>query len=362
MAIRVHDAPSSARATIEEKWKHLPFGEVFTDRMALARWDERRGWHDLEIRPYGPLQLDPAANVLHYAQQVFEGLKAHRWSDGKVALYRPEQHADRLDRSAARLCMPPVGRELFLEAVRTLVDLERAWVPPAEIGTLYIRPTLIGIEPALGVRVSETYLFYVITCPVGPYFPRGFLPVNIWVEPELVRAAAGGIGFAKSAGNYAASLMAGRAAQKHACDQVLFLDAREHRFLEELGGMNVFCVIDGVLTTPPLGGTILPGITRASILELAPRLGLEAAERPIAIDDLVRGLASGAVSEMFAVGTAAVVTAIGGLVWKGETIAVGGGKAGPMASRLYEELTGIHRGSKPDPFAWMQVVPQLNRR
>jgi branched-chain amino acid aminotransferase len=361
MNIRIHDVKSSTRTHITAKHEHLTFGETFTDRMFSAHWTGQKGWHDAEIMPYGPLQLDPAANVLHYAQQAFEGLKAHRWPDGRIAIFRPEQHADRLDRSAERLCMPKVGRELFLEAVETLVDLERDWVPQPERGTLYIRPTIIGTEAALGVRVSRSYIFYVITCPVGAYFPRGFTPVTIYVEPQLVRAAPGGIGFAKSAGNYAASLLAGKQAHAHGCDQVLFLDAHEHRYLEELGGMNVYCVFDGVLTTPPLSGSILPGITRASILELAPTLGHQVAERPITIDEVLAGLKQGRLTEMFAVGTAAVVTAIGGLNWENQLQRVGDGKAGPVAQKLYDRLTGIHRSKGEDTFNWMRVVPPRAR-
>jgi branched-chain amino acid aminotransferase len=289
-------------------------------------------------------------------------LKAHRLHDGRVALFRPDRYAQRLDVSAARLCMPPVGPKLFHDAITTLVNLERAWVPPCGAGALYVRPTLIATEAVLGVRVSETYLFYVILSPVGPYFPTGFKPVKIYVEPTYVRSAVGGIGFAKSAGNYAASLLPGKIAYDKGCDQVLFLDAKEHRYLEELGGMNVFCVIDGTLVTPALSGSILSGVTRRSILELAPKLGVKTQERPIAIDEVLHGLTTGRVTEVFAVGTAAVVTAIGELVVRGDgvrdrTIRVASGTVGPLAERLYTELCGLHCGEIKDDFGWVQVVP-----
>ncbi|MBI5508972.1 MAG: branched-chain amino acid aminotransferase [Deltaproteobacteria bacterium] len=362
MKIEIDAVKSSSASQIARKLKGLHFGREFSDRMFLADWSERRGWHAPRVVAHGPLTLDPAANVLHYAQQVFEGLKAHRLKDGGIAIFRPNMHALRFDCSAERLCMPPVGTELFGAAVDTLVDLERRWVPPSGAGALYIRPTLIATEAVLGVRVSSTYLFFVIVGPVGPYFPNGFKPVKIYVEQSYVRSTPGSIGFAKSAGNYAASLLAGRHAYERGCDQVLFLDAKEHRYLEELGGMNVFAVIDGVLTTPPLSGSILPGVTRATILELAPRLGLEARERPIALDEITRGLEHGRVTEMFAVGTAAVVTAIGKLVVGDQTHTVHHGGVGKIAQTLYDRLTGIHTGVIPDTDGWMHEVREHRPR
>ena len=358
MKIRIDRVTASSARKIARRCDKPAWGRVFSDRMFAAEWDQKRGWHHPRVTAYGPIPLDPAANVLHYAQQVFEGLKAHRLADGKVALFRPEKHSARLDASAARLCMPTVGPELFHDALFTLIDLDRAWVPLCGTGALYIRPTIIATEAVLGVRVSSTFLFYVIVGPVGPYFPTGFKPVRIYVEPSFVRSTVGSIGFAKSAGNYAASLLPGKTAHDKGCDQVLFLDAKEHRYLEELGGMNVFCVRDGVLLTPPLSGSILPGVTRASILELAPRLGMKAEERPIAIDELLADLGSGRVSEMFAVGTAAVVTSIGSLVVKDRTVQVTGDRVGPVAHRLYDHLSGLHRGEVNDELGWMQVIPE----
>jgi branched-chain amino acid aminotransferase len=349
--------PSPAR-TIAKRCNKPVWGRVFSDRMFLAEWNKERGWHRPRVSAYAPIPLDPAANVLHYAQQVFEGLKAHRLHDGQIALFRPEKHGERLDRSAARLCMPAIGPELFHDAIFTLIGLERAWVPACGKGSLYIRPTIIATEAVLGVRVSATFLFYVIVGPVGPYFPTGFKPVKIYVEPSYVRSAVGSIGAAKSAGNYAASLLPGKTAHDKGCDQVLFLDALEHRYLEELGGMNVFCVRDGALLTPPLSGSILPGVTRASILELAPRLGIKAEERPIALDELLADIESGSVTEMFAAGTAAVVTSIGSLIVKDRVVRVTGDQVGPVAARLYEQLSRIHRGEVADELGWMQMVPE----
>ena len=357
MKIRIDSVTPTPAKIIAEKCRNPAWGRVFSDRMFLAEWDEKRGWHDARITRYSPLTLDPATNVLHYAQQVFEGLKAHRALNRGVALFRPGKHGERLNTSAARLCMPAVGPELFHDAVFALVELEQAWVPPCGTGSLYVRPTLIATEAALGVRVSATYLFFIIAGPVGPYFPTGFKPVKIYVEPNYVRSSVGSIGFAKASGNYAASLLSAKTAHDKGCDQALFLDAKEHRYLEELGGMNVFCVIDGTLMTPPLTGSILPGVTRASILELAPRLGLKALERPITIDEVLRGVDTGRVSEMFAVGTAAVVTSIGSLLVRDQLVRITGDEVGPVARKLYAELSGLHRGEIADPLGWMQAVP-----
>ncbi|GAB4369259.1 MAG: branched-chain amino acid aminotransferase [Acidobacteriota bacterium] len=356
MQIRISDAPLTPPEEIARRKQNPGFGKVFSDRMFVARWTEERGWHDLAIEPYAPIPLDPAANVLHYAQEVFEGLKAYGWQDGRVALFRPEMNGRRLNQSAERMCMPTVPEPMWRDAIETLVDLERAWVPTDGEGSLYIRPTMIGTEPSLGVKVSNSFLFYVIVGPAGPYFPTGFKPVRIWVTREFVRAAVGGIGFAKTAGNYAASLLPGRIAAEKGCSQVLYLDARERRYIEELGGMNVFCRFGGRLVTPPLTGSILPGVTRDSILRLAPDLGYEVEERPIAIDEIVDGARSGELGEMFAVGTAAVVTAIGELVVEDEPVRIGDGGVGETATQLYRKLTDIQYGRGPDPYGWTRIV------
>ncbi len=356
MEIKITEARLTPPDEIARKKENPGFGKVFSDRMFVAGWTAGNGWHGAKIVPYGPIPLDPAANVLHYAQEVFEGLKAYAWADGRVALFRPEMNGRRLNASAERMCMPTVSEEMWTEAIETLVDLERAWIPTDGEGSLYIRPTMIGTEASLGVKVSSTFLFYVIVGPAGPYFPTGFKPVRIWVTRDFVRAAVGGIGFAKTSGNYAASLLPGRLAAEKGCSQVLYLDARERRYIEELGGMNVFCRFGGRLVTPPLGGSILPGVTRDSILRLAPDLGYEVEERPIAIDEIVEGARSGELGEMFAVGTAAVVTAIGELLVEDEPVRIADGGVGETARQLYGALTDIQYGRAEDPYGWTRIV------
>ena len=356
MDIHIERVGPTPPDVIAERRKSPAFGKTFSDRMFVAQWHAGQGWHDPRIVPYGPLQIDPAANVLHYAQEVFEGQKAYYWEDGRVALFRPQANATRFDASARRMCMPTVGRELYVSAVERLVWLEREWIPRNDQGALYIRPTMIATEPCLGVRVSDQYLFYVIVGPVGPYFKTGFKPVSIRVERDFIRAAIGGIGAAKTSGNYAASLLPGRRAIESGCNQVLFLDARERRYLEELGGMNIFCRIGETLVTPPLTGSILPGVTRDSILKLAPDHGFEVEERMISIEEVRDRISDHTLDEMFAVGTAAVVTAIGSLLDRDERVIVGDGGVGEAARTLYDRLSGIQRGREPDPHGWVHVV------
>jgi len=356
MDIVIREATLTPPDQIAEKKANPGFGRTFSDRMFTVRWNEEQGWYDAQIGPYEPIPLDPAANVLHYAQEVFEGMKAYRWEDGRVALFRPERNAERFDNSGRRLCMPPVGGELFLKAVETLVDLEKEWIPSDGKGTLYIRPTMIGTEAALGVKASTTYLFYVIVGPVGPYFPSGFKPIDIWVTKDYVRAAVGGIGFAKTSGNYAASLLAGQIANEKGCSQVLYLDAKENKYIEELGGMNVFCRFGDTIATSPLTGSILPGVTRDSIMQLAPEFGLKVEERNISMGEIKERAADGSLSEIFAVGTAAVVTAIGSLLYEEEKIIIAGGEVGEYAQKLYDRLTGIQYGQIADEKDWVRFV------
>ncbi len=314
-----------------------------------------RGWHDAAVVPFAPLRLSPAAKVLHYSQEIFEGHKAYRWPSGQVALFRPELNARRLNRSARRMCLPEIPVELQLAAIDTLTHLLRAWVPSEPATSLYLRPAIIGTEAALGVSASAEHLYFVIASPVGSYFPACAC-VSILVEQEQVRAAVGGVGAAKTGGNYAAGLDAQRRAAEQGFDQVLWLDAAERRYVEELGAMNMFAVIDGAVVTPPLGGTILPGITRQSVLELAPELGLVARELPLPIDDLVAGLGDGRVSELFAVGTAAVVTPVGELGHLGQRHVVGDGKPGPVVERVRRAITDLQYGRRPDERGWMRLV------
>lgn len=332
----------------------LPFGTVIADLMLRIHHDPERGWHDAVVAPLEPIVLSPAAKVLHYSQEIFEGHKAYRWPGGEIALFRPELNAARFNASARRLGMPEIPEALQLEGIELLVSLLRAWTPP-EPGALYIRPTMIGVDPALGVGPSRDQLYYVICCPVGPYF-GSFSDIAVLVEEREVRAAPGGVGAAKTGGNYAAGIPAQRRAREAGFDQVLWLDALQHRYIEELNAMNVFVVRDGVLLTPPTSGTILAGITRRSLLTLAREAGITAEERALTIDEVVRGIASGSLTEMFAAGTAVVVTPIGALGYQGRRIEIAPGQPRPVARRLFEALTGIQYGRLPDTHGWMRVV------
>ncbi|WGM47393.1 Branched-chain-amino-acid aminotransferase [Brevundimonas sp. NIBR10] len=349
-----HPAPTAA----DERAKRLidpGFGRVFTDHMATIRWTEADGWHDAQIGPRQPFQIDPAASVLHYAQEIFEGMKAYRSGNG-VTLFRPLENAARFARSAERLAMPVLPDDLFIGAIEALVRTEIDWIPEQEGSSLYLRPFMFANEAFLGVRAATEYMFCVIASPASAYFKGGAKPVKLWVSDDYTRAAPGGTGAAKCGGNYASSLVAQQQAVAKGCDQVVFLDAAEHRWVEELGGMNMFFVFDdGTLRTPPLG-TILPGITRASILTLARDRGMTVEEAPYDIDSWKADAASGRLTEAFACGTAAVVAAVGEIRWTGGEQAVGGGVEGPVTTSLRAELTGIQRGERPDPHGWNHTV------
>ncbi|RZF29111.1 branched-chain amino acid aminotransferase [Paraburkholderia sp. UYCP14C] len=332
------------------------FGRVFTDHMVTIRWTDALGWHDAKVEARRPFQIDPACSVLHYAQEIFEGMKAYRGEDGAIALFRPLENARRFRASAARMSMADLPEAVFLQAVEALVAIDRDWVPGGD-GSLYLRPFMFASETFLGVRASSEYVFCVIACPVGPYFKAGKTAVSVWVSDQYTRAAPGGTGAAKCGGNYAASLIAQTEAASKGCDQVVFLDAVEHRWIEELGGMNVFFVMDdGSLLTPPLSGTILPGITRASIIELAKREGIAVKEAPYAFDAWRTDAASGRVKEAFACGTAAVVTAIGQVRHAGGEFTIGHGDEGEVTRHIRTLLTGIQRGKIADPFGWVHRV------
>ncbi|WP_432537810.1 branched-chain amino acid aminotransferase [Kineococcus arenarius] len=329
------------------------FGKHFTDHMATATWTKGTGWHDAAIVPYGPLQLDPAAAVLHYAQEVFEGMKVYRHADGSVWSFRPEANAARLARSARRLALPEVPEQMFLEAVTSLVRADEAWVPSGGESSLYLRPFMVATEAFLGVRSAHEVKFLVIASPAGSYFTGGVKPVSIWLSQDYTRAAFGGTGSAKCGGNYAASLAAQDEAHANGCDQVCFLDATERRYVEELGGMNLFFVHDdGTIVTPELTGTILEGITRASILELAKDLGHEVAERRVSIDEWREGVASGRITEVFACGTAAVVTPVGKLVSRDGELVHGTGGPGEVTSTIREKLLDLQYGRAQDTHGW----------
>ena len=334
----------------------LGFGKKFTPRMFQSWFRGDDGWQDPAVVKYETIPFDPAALVFHYAQATFEGLKAYPYPNGEVGLFRPAENARRLNRSNQRLCIPEIPVELFLAGTDALVDAEREWVPHGDGTSLYIRPVVIATEPALGVRVSSEYLFLIILSPAGPYF-GSFDPVRISVVTDYVRAAPGGTGAAKAAGNYSASLLPGQIAKKAGYAQTLYLDAVNRRFVEELGGMNVFIVDQDTIVTPPASGTILPGITRNSILKLAKHRGLTVEERPIDVEDLLEGIDTGRVTEVFASGTAAVVTPIGVLGYGGFDHTVGDGATGTMTKSLYEEITDIQYGRCKDPFDWVRTVP-----
>jgi branched-chain amino acid aminotransferase len=352
---RSHPNPTPA-SDIEAALKSPGFGTVFSDHMITAQWNEAEGWHDTALTDRKPFQIDPAAAVLHYAQEVFEGLKAYRREDGAIALFRPDENARRFMKSAERLAMAPVPESLFLQAIETLIKADKAWVPGGD-GSLYIRPFQFASETYLGVRPSHRYTFCVIASPVGAYFKAGSNAITVWVTDSYTRAAAGGTGAAKFGGNYANSLLAQAEASRHGCDQVVFLDAAEHRWVEELGGMNVFFVTaDGTLVTPPLAGTILPGITRSSIIELAREQSLTVEERPYAFDQWREDAQAGRVTEAFACGTAAVISAIGTVRYAGGEFTIGDGGKGKITQRLYEQLTGIQRGKIADRHGWVRRV------
>jgi branched-chain amino acid aminotransferase len=335
----------------------LVFGRTFTDHMAIIDYDvDRGGWFDPRVVPYGPLTFDPAAAVLHYGQELFDGLKAFRGADGKVRVFRLDRHAKRMHDGAPRLCMPSIDEELFRESVLELVRADRECVPSSSGTSLYIRPTLVATEPFLGVRPSKRYVYFVIASPVGGYGGQVFTPARIWIEDKYVRAAVGGLGAVKSGANYAASLLAAEEAKARGYSQVLWTDASNHRYFEEVGTMNLVVRIGDEFITPPLGGSILSGVTRDSIITLLRDWGMAVSERPIAIDELLAAHRNGALREVFGCGTAAVITPVGELGWRGEKLLINGGQAGEVARRLYDAVTDIQYGRAPDKHGWMTVV------
>jgi len=331
------------------------FGKYFTDHMVSIDWTLEQGWHDAALKPYGPLLLDPASSVLHYAQEIFEGLKAYRHPDGSIWTFRPEANAARMQRSATRLALPPLPTDLFIESIQQLVSADAAWVPATGEMSLYLRPFMIANESFLGVRSAHRAAYYVIASPAGPYFAKGVAPVMIWLAEDHARAAFGGTGAAKCGGNYAASLLPQQEAYENGCPQVLFLDSQEGKYIEELGGMNVFLVLkDGTLITPELTGSILEGVTRMSIIQLARDRGHQVQERKITIDEWKDGIASGAVVEAFACGTAAVVTPIAALKGRGFIAGDEHAPAGKLTMSLRQELTDIQSGRRPDRHGWLK--------
>jgi branched-chain amino acid aminotransferase len=334
----------------------LGFGKIFTDYLFLMDYKKEDGWKNARIEPYKPFSMDPAALVLHYGQEIFEGLKAYRWANGDIYLFRPRKNYERMNRSAKRLCLPEIDVDQAIEATRQLIRLEKDWVPSAPGASLYIRPNMIATEAALGVHVSNQCLFYIMLGPVGAYYPQGFNPVDIYLEEKYIRAARGGLGEAKTSANYAASLLAQEEAHEKGFTQVLWLDAIERKYLEEVGTSNIFLYIGDEVVTPPLGGTILPGITRDSVLHICRNWEMKVSERMVSLDEVISGLESGKVKEIFAAGTAAVISPVGKLAYKGKDYVINRGKVGPLAQKLYDTIMGIQYGKAKDPYGWMMKV------
>ncbi|MEX2683462.1 MAG: branched-chain amino acid aminotransferase [Candidatus Sigynarchaeota archaeon] len=354
--IAVDLLPSGKRRSLPDDESTLGFGQQFTDHMFSMKYVEGRGWHDAKICPYSPLVIDPAALVFHYGQEIFEGLKAYRGEDGHVYMFRPDKNIERMNASAKRICMPPIDERLFMEGMIGLVRADIEWVPRSPGTSLYIRPTCIATQAAIGVRASSEYLFYIILSPSGPYFASGFSPIKILVEDSKARATPGGVGDAKAGGNYAASLVATKNAKEKGYAQLLWLDAARHEYIEEAGTMNVFFVINGTLVTPPLNGSILAGITRDSVIQIARDLGMLVDERPVSIHEIVDAWRDGGLDEAFGTGTAAVIIPIGELCFKDTYVTINDGKPGRIARRLYDELAGIQYGTKPDMHGWRVTV------
>ncbi len=335
----------------------LGFGKIFTDHMLLANYSGNEGWHDWRIVPYGNFQMDPASMVFHYGQALFEGMKCYRGPKGNLQLFRPLDNFRRMNASAKRLSIPPMDINQCLEGLSLLLQKEEGWVPKSEGTALYIRPTIIATEPLLGVKASATYLFFVILSPVGAYYAKGLAPVDIYVEDEYVRAVRGGLGEAKAAGNYAASLLASEVAKEKGFAQVLWLDGVERRYIEEVGAMNMMFVYGGKkIVTPALNGSILPGITRDSVLKLAAHLGYEVAEEKMDIAQVFDDIKKGSITEAFGTGTAAVVSPVGHLFWKGTTVTLGDGGIGQVSQKMYDTLTGIQLGKIEDPMGWVYTI------
>jgi branched-chain amino acid aminotransferase len=348
--------------TEAEKLKEKPdesklgFGTKFTDHMFCMDYTPQKGWHSARIVPYAPFNLDPSTMFLHYAQGAFEGLKAYRTDSGNIQLFRPRENFKRLNRSCRRLCIPEIDEAFALDVLKKLLTIEKDWVPALPETSLYIRPTVIAMDPFLGVRASHTYRFFIILSPVGAYYPEGFNPVKIQVTSDYVRAVRGGVGEAKTPGNYAASILAGEKAHKEGYSQVLWLDGVEQKYIEEVGSMNIFFVIDDEIVTPELNGSILPGITRDSVIKLAQHWKDSVSERKISIDELMQAHASGKLQEVFGAGTAAVISPVGEIKYGDRVFTIAGGEVGPMARKYYDTITGIQYGKAEDPLGWIVQV------
>ena len=334
----------------------LGFGKIFTDHMFIMNYTNGKGWHDPRIVPFQDITLSPAAMVYHYGQEMFEGLKAYKGVNGETLLFRPDMNGKRTNDTNDRLCIPQIPVEDFVQAVKAVVKVDEEWIPTEPGTSLYIRPFIIATEPFLGVDVSDTFLFMIILSPSGAYYESGLAPVGIWIEDDYVRAVRGGMGYAKTGGNYAASLAAQVKAHDGGYSQVLWLDGVERKYIEEVGAMNIFFKIDGKIVTPMLNGSILPGITRNSVLELCRSWGMDVEERKISVEELLEAQKSGKLEECFGTGTAAVISPVGKLRYKDDVMVIGGGEIGPVSQKIYDTVTGIQLGKLEDPFGWRVVV------
>ena len=335
---------------------NLGFGSIFTDHMFNMDYNPQDGWHNPRIEPYASIDMDPATMVLHYGQAVFEGLKAFRTESGAIQLFRPKDNFKRMNNSSRLMCIPDIDEAFVLDALKQLLVIEKNWVPSAPETSLYIRPTIIAMDPFLGVRASHTYRFFIILSPVGAYYAEGFNPVKIWVTKNHVRAVRGGVGEAKTPGNYAASLFAADQAHQQGYTQVLWLDGIEQQYIEEVGAMNIFFVIDDELITPMLSGSILSGITRDTVIALAKMWNFKVVERKISIAEVMDAHASGKLKEIFGSGTAAVISPVGELNYNEQVITVGDGKVGPMANKFYKSISDIQYGKAEDPAGWIETI------
>jgi len=350
MEIRIEKTKNPKAKPDEE---NLAFGKIFTDHMFIMDYEEGKGWHDPRIVPFGPIEVLPSLSIFHYGQAVFEGMKAYKSPTGKIRLFRPEQNMKRLNRSNERVCIPPIDEEFCLTAVKTLVDLDRDWVPKAKGTALYIRPFIIATDLVLKLKPSSSYKFMIILSPVGAYYPQGINPVDIYVENQYVRAVPGGTGYAKTSANYAASMKAQAEAEEKGYVQVLWVNGE---YVQEVGSMNVFFKIDGEVVTPELDGSILPGITRDSVIKLLQSWDVPVVERKLTIDEVFEAARSGRLEEAFGTGTAAVISPVGGLDWNGHFIKINDGKTGELSAKIYENITGIQTGEIEDPFGWIVEI------
>lgn len=354
MAVKITKAETLKTKPADES--KLGFGKIFTDHMFTMNYETGKGWHDPQVRQYAKLELDPSTNVLHYGQTIFEGLKAYRIKDGRILLFRAQDNFKRMNISATRMCIPNFDPDVAMEGLLALLKTDIDWVPSTRGTSLYIRPTIIATEPFLGVHASNSYLFFIILSPVGAYYSSGLSPVSIYVEDEYVRASRGGTGFAKTAGNYAASLIGAEKANKYGCSQVLWLDAAENKYIEEVGAMNMFFVINNCVITPSLSGSILPGITRDSVIKYAKYKGLEVQERHITIDEVIEAHKTGKLQEAFGTGTAAVISPVGMLKYKDAEMVINNGEMGKISTMMYDGITGIQNGELEDVFGWISEV------